>query len=85
MPPVTQSPAQAVKVNQPLLDSKRDELVRKHGDTVITNAEANLKKVLANAGVYTQVERVSTLEKIIDGGPKNAYEAGKTDHNIPDL
>jgi hypothetical protein len=75
----------ALPTNQAELDRRRNQLIQDFGQEKVDAAEKNLKQVIAKAGVYKQVGSNQTIEAILDGGTKNAFELGTTDHDIPYL
>lgn len=70
------APPRALATNTKELTAKRSKLVADHGQQRVDAAEANVKKLLADADIYIQVGNSDTLNLVLGGGFKTAHELG---------
>jgi lambda family phage portal protein len=68
------APPRALATNTKELTAKRSKLVADHGQQRVDAAEANVKKLLADADIYIQVGNSDTLNLVLGGGFKTAHE-----------
>jgi hypothetical protein len=73
--------------NKKGLVDARNELIQNAGQKAVDDAENNVKKILDSNDTqpFIRVSKSDTLELILGSEFKNAYQLGKTTHNIPDL
>lgn len=78
-----------IKTNQSKIDDEEARLIKRYGASTIQQVNDKLKDVLNDddeVGVYQRRRDLKSLEGILDEGKvKNAYEVGKTSHNVPML
>lgn len=76
VPKTTQPATPLVKTNEPELKAKRDELVKRIGQQRVEEAEANVKKLLEDSGVYMKVPNSEVMAFVLGDKFKTAHELG---------
>jgi len=83
--PASTANTSPVKLNDAGLQAARADLEQRFGKKLVSDAEANTKKLLGDADVFVRIKSADTLEKVLGGGFKTSAELNVTDHSIPHL